>query len=227
MLERFTAQTATESLNIETLIFVILLSFVLSTLLAYIYQKTYRGLSYSRNYVQAIVLISIIAAMVIQSIGDSLARGIGIMAAMAIIRFRTNFKDPRDTLFLFASLTAGIACGAYAFTVAVVGTVSFSLVSLALYFSPLGPDKFFDGMLRFNMPTANAESAELQQIMDSYCRAFSLITIREMEQGNRMDYAYHVKLRRGVSTGHFLQAVKTLTSVQQVNLMMQEATVDL
>lgn len=45
MLERFTAQTATESL--QTLIFVILLSFVLSTLLAYVYQKTYRGLSYS------------------------------------------------------------------------------------------------------------------------------------------------------------------------------------
>ena len=227
MLEQFTAQTTTESQNIQTLIFVLLLSFVLSTLLAYVYQKTYRGLSYSRNYVQAIVLISIIAAMVIQSIGDSLARGIGIMAAMAIIRFRTNFKDPRDTLFLFASLAAGIACGAYAFVVAIVGTVSFSLVSLALYFSPLGPDKYFDGMLRFNMPTDSNESGELQQVMDSYCRAFSLITIREMEQGLRMDYAYHVKLRRGVSTVHFLQAVKTLTSVQQVNLMMQEATVDL
>lgn len=227
MLERFTAQTATESASLQTLIFVILLSFVLSTLLAFVYQKTYRGLSYSRNYVQAIVLIAIIAAMVIQSIGDSLARGIGIMAAMAIIRFRTNFKNPRDTLFLFASLAAGIACGAFAFAVAVVGTVSFSLVSLALYYSPLGPDKYFDGMLRFNMPTEGSESGDLQQIMQSYCRAFSLITIREMEQGQRMDYAYHIKLRRGVSTEHFLQAVKTLTSVQQVNLMMQEATVDL
>ena len=227
MLERFTAQTATESASLQTLIFVVLLSFVLSTLLAFVYQKTYRGLSYSRNYVQAIVLIAIIAAMVIQSIGDSLARGIGIMAAMAIIRFRTNFKDPRDTLFLFASLAAGIACGAFAFAVAVVGTVSFSLVSLALYFSPLGPDRYFDGMLRFNMPTEGNESGDLQEIMQSYCRAFSLITIREMEQGLRMDYAYHIKLRRGVSTEHFLQAVKTLTSVQQVNLMMQEATVDL
>ena len=155
MLERFTAQTATESASLQMLIFVILLLFVLSTLLAFVYQKTYRGLSYSRNYVQAIVLISIIAAMVIQSIGDSLARGIGIMAAMAIIRFRTNFKDPRDTLFLFASLAGGIACGAYAFAVALVGTFSFCLASLALYYSPLGPDRYFDGMRRFNIPTAS------------------------------------------------------------------------
>lgn len=227
MIERFTAQTATESASIQTLIFVILLSFILSTLIAYVYQKTYRGLSYSRNYVQAIVLISIIAAMVIQSIGDSLARGLGIMAAMAIIRFRTNFKDPRDTLFLFASLTAGISCGAYAFTVAVIGTISFCMVSLALYFSPLGPDRYFDGMLRFNLPTSGKESSNLEGILNEYCRAFSLVTIREIEQGMRMDYAYHIKLRRGTSSERFLQSLKSISSVQQVNLMMQEATVDL
>jgi len=227
VIERFTAQTATESASIQTLIFVILLSFILSTLIAYVYQKTYRGLSYSRNYVQAIVLISIIAAMVIQSIGDSLARGLGIMAAMAIIRFRTNFKDPRDTLFLFASLTAGISCGAYAFTVAVIGTISFCMVSLALYFSPLGPDRYFDGMLRFNLPTSGKESSNLEGILNEYCRAFSLVTIREIEQGMRMDYAYHIKLRRGTSSERFLQSLKSISSVQQVNLMMQEATVDL
>jgi len=227
MIEKFTAQTATESASPQTLLFVILLSFVLSTLLAFVYQKTYRGLSYSRNYVQAIVLISIIAAMVIQSIGDSLARGLGIMAAMAIIRFRTNFKDPRDTLFLFASLAAGIACGAYAFAVGVIGTLSFCLVSLALYFSPLGPDRYFDGMLRFNMPTEGGDSGGLETIMKHYCRAFSLVTIREIEQGLRMDYAYHIKLRRGMTHEKFLQAIKSLASVEQVNLMMQEATVDL
>ena len=99
MFESLTAQSATESASVLTLIYVILMAFVLSTVLAYVYQKTFRGLSYSRNFVQSVILISIIAAMVIQSVGDSLARGIGIMAAMAIIRFRTNFKDPRDTLF--------------------------------------------------------------------------------------------------------------------------------
>ena len=82
--------------------------------------------------------------MVIQSVGDSLARGIGIMAAMAIIRFRTNFKDPRDTLFLFAGIANGISCGAYSFGVAFVGTVSFSLAALLLHVSPLGPSAYFD-----------------------------------------------------------------------------------
>ena len=231
MLDAITVQTASESANIQTLIFTILLSFVLSVLLAIVYQKTFRGLSYSRNYVQAIVLISIIAAVIIQAIGDSLARGLGIMAAMAIIRFRTNLKDPRDTLFLFASLVAGLSCGAYAFAAAIVGTVGFSLAAIILYYSPLGPQNYFDGMLRFNMPLGSGSDAKEKQYLDKfmqqYCKAFSLITLREIEQGNRLDYAYHIKLRRGKTHEEFLTQLKRLPSLKGLNLMMQEATVDL
>ncbi len=227
MLEALTSQSATEAAGLATLSIVVLLSFVLSTVLAWVYQKTFRGLSYSRNYVQAIVLISIISSVIIQAVGDSLARGIGIMAAMAIIRFRTNLKDPRDTLFLFSSLAAGIACGAYAFTVAAVGTLAFSLAAMLLYYSPLGPNSFFDGMLRFNLPNNSSDRSPLEKIMRHHCKAFSLVTLRELEQGQRLDYAYHVKLRRGRTHEGLLFDLQKLDSLQGVNLMMQEATVDL
>ena len=150
MFEQLTAQSATENASLATLVYVMLMSFVLSTTLAFVYQKTFRGLSYSRNFVQSVILISLIAAMVIQSVGDSLARGIGIMAAMAIIRLCTNFKDPRDTLFLFVGLATGISRGAYAIGVALVGTQGFSTAALLLHYSPLGPNAYFDGVLRFN-----------------------------------------------------------------------------
>ncbi len=227
MLESLTVQSAVESPGFMSLLYVSTLSFVLSTILAVVYIKTYRGLSYSRNYVQSVVLISIIAAMVIQAVGDSLARGIGIMAAMAIIRFRTNFKDPRDTLFLFASLAAGISAGAYAFSVAILGTLTFTLASIVLYFSPLGPKKYFDGMLRFSLPSEGVDNSRLETIMREHCRAFSLVTIREIEQGKRMDYAYHIKLRKGIRYEALLERLKDLENIQQVNLLMQEATVDL
>lgn len=226
MIDILTAQSAIESASLLTLIYVMLMSFVLSTLLAFVYQKTFRGLSYSRNYVQSVILISLIAAMVIQSVGDSLARGIGIMAAMAIIRFRTNFKDPRDTLFLFAGLANGISCGAYAFGVAVVGTIGFSIAALILHYSPLGPNAYFDGMLRFSMTATSEDRGTLEALMRKYCKAFSLITLREVEQGVRIDYAYHVKLRRGLEHADLLSDLSALSSVQGVHVLMQEATVD-
>ncbi len=227
MFEQLTAQSATENASLATLVYVMLMSFVLSTTLAFVYQKTFRGLSYSRNFVQSVILISLIAAMVIQSVGDSLARGIGIMAAMAIIRFRTNFKDPRDTLFLFAGLATGISCGAYAFGVALVGTLGFSTAALLLHYSPLGPNAYFDGMLRFNMLAEGADRQAMEQVMHKHCKAFSLITLREMAQTQRIDYAYHTKLRRGATYDALLAELSRLSSVQGVNVMMQEATVDL
>ena len=227
MLEALTAQSATQSASVLTLMYVMLMSFVLSTILAVVYQRTFRGLSYSRNFVQSVILISIISAMIIQSVGDSLARGIGIMAAMAIIRFRTNFKDPRDTLFLFAGLANGISCGAYAFSVAIVGTLGFSLAALLLYYSPLGPNAYFDGMLRFSMTAKSDDKATLESILHDYCKVFSLITLREVEQGKRIDYAYHIKLRQGRYHDNLLSELSGLGSTQGVHVLMQEATVDL
>ncbi|HFD13277.1 MAG TPA: DUF4956 domain-containing protein [Crenotrichaceae bacterium] len=227
MFQSFTVQTALESNNIYVLIFTILLAFVLSAILAFVYQKTFRGLSYSRNYVQSIVLISIISAVVIQSVGDSLSRGIGIMAAMSIIRFRTNFKDPRDTLFLFAALAAGIACGAYAFPVAIIGTLGFCLAATILYYSPLGPNSYFDGMVRFNIGLENKDHKRLENVMSEYCRSFALVTLREINQGKRLDYAYHIKLRKGKAYEDLLAELKTVNDLQGLNLMMQESTVDI
>jgi len=227
MFNSITVQTASENASVFTLIFTILLAFVLSTILAFVYQKTFRGLSYSRNYVQSIVLISIISAVVIQSVGDSLSRGIGIMAAMSIIRFRTNFKDPRDTLFLFAALAAGISCGAYAFPVAVVGTLGFSIAAIILYYSPLGPNSYFDGMVRFNIEFDNQEQKKLDQLMHEYCKSFALVTIREIAQGKRLDYAYHIKLRKGKSHQGFMAELKLIQDLQGLSLMMQESTVDI
>jgi|TARA_B110000908_G_scaffold149083_1_gene182097 hypothetical protein len=116
------AFTSTSDINFLATNFTALPSFLLSTLVAYVYVWTLQKSTYSRNYLQSIVLISIIACVIILSVGDGIARGVGIMAAVGIVRFRTNFKNPRDTTFLFTLLAAGIACGANAFIVAIKGT---------------------------------------------------------------------------------------------------------
>ncbi|WP_261341782.1 hypothetical protein [Candidatus Kuenenia stuttgartiensis] len=37
----------------------------------------------------------------------------------------------------------------------------------------------------------------LEKVLHDYCKIFALITLRDMVQGNRLDYAYHIKLKRG------------------------------
>jgi len=227
MFDSITVQTAAESANIQTLIYTILLSFILSSLLAIIYQKTRGSQNFSKNYIQSIVLISLISTILIQAIGDSLARGLGIMAAMAIVRFRNNLKDPRDLLFLFASLAAGISCGAYSFDIAIVGTIGFSISVIILYFSPLGPDKEkeLNGVLSFSLSAKSKEKQYADKFMQHYCHNFLLKELKE-EADDKFGYSYKVCLKNDSSYEELFRRLKRLPSIQNIKLKMlnQEKT---
>jgi uncharacterized membrane protein len=94
MLDFLTLQTTSTNPSIISITYTVMVSFLLSSLIALTYEKTYCGLSYSRNFVQALILVSIVAGTIMQAMGDNPVRGLGILGALAIIRFRTVFKDP-------------------------------------------------------------------------------------------------------------------------------------
>lgn len=227
MFDALTVQTTAGSATFVTILYTVLLSFALSTGIAIVYEKTFQGLSYSRSFVQSLVLASIVAATVMQAIGDSLARGLGMLGALAIIRFRTNLKDPRDIIFMFASLAAGIACGVSGYSIAVAGTLGFCFVAFVLYWSPFGQSSYFDGMLRFNIENIPESRKRLEQVLSEHCKIFALITLRDMAQGQRLDYAYHVKLRGNKRGPDFIQDLQAIESMKGVSLMLQESTVEL
>ncbi len=227
MLDLLTLQTTSPNPDLVTIIFTVVLAFLLSTLIAIVYRKTFRGLSYSRNFVQALILSSIVSATVMHAIGDSLARGLGMLGALAIIRFRTTFKDPKDIIFMFAALAAGIACGVLGFDIALVGTLFFCLIAIVIYHSPFGRESTFDGLLRFSLANDPTARRQLEEALQNGCRLFALVTLRDMSQGERLDYAYHVKLRRKVTKADFLSELSRVESIKGLNLALQESTVEL
>ena len=105
MLDLLAVQSGTANATLITLAYTLILTFILSSVIAWTYEKTFLGLSYSRNFVQAIVLSAVVAAIVMQAIGDNVGRGLGMMGALSVVRFRTSFKDPRDIMFVFASVS--------------------------------------------------------------------------------------------------------------------------
>ena len=97
----------TIKLHWQSVLLSFLCAFFLSSIIAIVYERTFQGLSWSRGLMQSMVLGSIITCLLMIAIGDNVARGIGIVGSLAIVRFRTNLRDPRDLVFLFAALGAG------------------------------------------------------------------------------------------------------------------------
>ena len=137
MPEYFSDLTNYEFPTFGVALFSLLLSFVLSAIIALTYRFTSDN-DYSRNFFQALILSSIVAATIMMAIGDSLARGIGMIGALAIIRFRNRIRAPKNIIYIFSTLAVGIAAGVYGYTIAVAGTLVFCFLAFTLYFSPFG-----------------------------------------------------------------------------------------
>lgn len=210
-----------------SVVYAFLLSFVLGSCLAILYIKTFRGLSYSRNFLHCLVLCPILIAIAMHAIGDNIARGIGMVGTISLLRFRTDIKDPRDMLFIFAALAIGLAAGVHAYAIAVVGAICFSAAVIVLARTPFAHGPQYDALLRLNLIAGDQQQRELEQVLTNHCRNYSLVSLREMGQGEVLDFAYHVKFKTGAQREEMVRDVKKIQGTKGVNLMMQEAIVEI
>ncbi|MEE3259541.1 MAG: DUF4956 domain-containing protein [Candidatus Latescibacterota bacterium] len=216
----------TLKLHWQAVLLSFLCSFFLSSLVAIVYERTFQGLSWSRGLMQSMVLGSAITCLLMIAIGDNIARGIGIVGSLAIIRFRTNLRDPRDLVFLFAALGAGVACGVQSYIAAFVGTLFFCAIALTMQASSFGIRRQYDGLIRFQIPAGPTLAAQVAEIMQAIPRTFALVTLRNVAQGDLVDYTYQVKLARETDSSSLMEALENLEGIRGLTYMNHTSTVE-
>ena len=179
----FDALGPTRSVTTLQIVLSLSLSFVLGLFVAQIYRWTHQSFSYARSFLHTMVLATVIITIMIISIGNNMARGLGILGAMAFVRFRTPIRDPRDIIFLFATLAIGIASGSQTYGVAILGTIFFALTAIFLAWSPFASRRQFEGLLRFMLPQGSRSDGELQQIFSRYTTNTEMIAMRGSHSG--------------------------------------------
>lgn len=226
MLDFTVLSTSMAHPTLLSVFYAFLLSFVLGTGIAVLYVKTFQGLSYSRNFLHGIVLCPILTATTMQAIGDNVARGIGMIGAISLLRFRTNIKDPRDMFFIFASLTIGLASGVHAYAIATIGTLCFAATVLVLAKTPFAHGPQFDALLRLHLKRDDNAFRNLEQVLTDNCRHFAMISVREIGQGDILDYAYQLKFKSNVNHQSVMSSVQKIPEAKGVNLMMQDSIIE-
>ncbi|MFT7580863.1 MAG: putative membrane protein YhiD involved in acid resistance [Myxococcota bacterium] len=213
--------------TLQTAALSLVMTFALSQAISAVYMRTFRGMSYSRSFVQTVAIGSIVACMLMLAINNSIAAGLGIAGSLAIIRFRTAMRDPRDMVFVFASLGAGIAAGLKSYGPAVLGTVVFCLAALLLTWTDYGTQQRFDGLLRIELPPTPDAEAAVNDVLRRHTRRFSLVTLREVAQGESMQYAYQVRLPTSTARSTLVHELEKITGSRDVSLLLQEPTVEI
>ena len=225
MVDFFSIQNSTENPTLLLIIYTILFSFLLSSLIAFTYEKTSRDVSKPLFFIQALVLLAIVTATVMQAIGDSVARGLGMLGALAVIRFRTTIRNPRNIVFMFSSLAVGIACGVYGFVIAIVGTLGFCISAFALRFTPFSQKNNLVGTLRFEMVEDDEKLNEVRNILKKYSERFALKrykTFNNPEKENVIEYEYMLKLKQEDEGLHLAKILRQTPNVNSVRLAFDD-----
>ena len=214
---------ATQSLLLQILSLV--LSFALSLTVALVYKRLNRGAPQVKTFPQTLAVSGIVSAVIVLSIGDNIARGIGLVGALTVIRFRSNLQDPRDLIFAFAALATGVAAGAQAFLVAVVGTTLFLGAAMLVSMPWFARTDAFSAILSFQTAAGDTETEDISRILRAQCREFALVRVRLLSPGLQ-EHAYQIRLKQPGHQGQLIHELGRVRGIQEPLLVAYDGGTD-
>ncbi len=214
--------TTSGGFTAQSVLLSLLLAFVLGQVLAWVYYLTHSGLSYSRSFVQSLILITVVVSMVMAVIGNSIITAVGLMGALAIIRFRNVVKDTRDIAFIFCSLVVGMACGSHRYATAALGTLVLSAIAFYLFFSNFGTHEPHNGFLRFSLRGPLGPDHPVPAILRKFCGNFTLISVQDTGFGGPAEYAYQLMIRNTTQNEALVSALESVEGIENISLTLQE-----
>lgn len=212
------------------IVFSVLLSFLLSVLIVFTYEKTAREVATPHHFIQSLVLMAIVTTTIMQSIGDSPARGFGIFGALAILRFRTALISTRNISFIFAAMAAGIACGVYSFMTAVIGTFAFCLIAFFLRLTPFSRKNNLLGQMRFELPVAPENFEPVQAAIREFCSDYVLKRYRILyteDKGEYVEYQFELRLTNTMKGVELARKLRAMDGLQALRLNFTDTYVNL
>lgn len=228
MFDLASLQYNSENPTLTAIIFTVICALMLGIIMAFTYDKTSKRKDRPDHFLQAMVLITIVAATIMQAIGDSVARGLGMLGALSIIRFRTTIKDPRNLVFMFGAIAAGIACGVFGFVIAIMGTLGFCLTAFILRFSSFHQKEKLEGSLNIEVGNGFEDFSAIDALLKQHCDSYHLDRYKVFtnKKLGMYLYEYKLKLRSNQQGGALLKALNAIEGIKVVQLVFRNKEID-
>ncbi|HEX8249274.1 MAG TPA: DUF4956 domain-containing protein [Pyrinomonadaceae bacterium] len=188
----------------------LIIAVILSAILAFRPRKNVRLFERNLYVAQTQILLAVVAAALMMIVGDNAARAFAIFAAVSLVRFRTNIRDPKEVTVLLICLALGLAAGVGRWDLG-VALCLFVLVLLRLL-EYKEPEQAYRSM-EVTVKTRNTETTQvaLKKVFEWY----KLET--EVRQFNPPDEAdpigcivYYLNLRLNLSTDNLSEQILAL-----------------
>lgn len=208
--------------NLPVLVLGLVLAFMAGQVAAWIYMLTHSGLSYSRSFVNSLVIMPVLVSLVMQVLSNNLVTAFGLMAIFAIVRFRNILRDTLDTTYVLAVIVLGMACGTQKFATAILGCLLVSGIFLLLWYTQFGSRHRFDLILNLHWARPLGELTALDALLNRHTLQAQCASQRSHEGYEGTDLSYRVLLRDSKRAEDLLKELRELQGISRVTSLKAE-----
>src|SRR2546422_6180168 len=167
--------------NWPAMILGLLLAFGCGHIMAWVYMLTHSGLSYSRSFVNSLIIMPVIVSLVMMVLSNNLVTAFGMMAVFAIVRFRNILRDTLDTSYVLIVIVLGMAAGTQKFASAILGTAIVAIAMLYLWATSFGSRHRYDLIVNLHWARSAKDTDELRRLLDRHSSKAHLASQRSHE----------------------------------------------
>jgi len=194
--------------GIPEILFAILFSFALNSLIAAVYKRTYRGARYSQDYVHTLLILGTVVTLVIMVVQGNSATAFGMFAAFSIIRFRRTVSQARDIGFIFFAMATGLAVGARQYelaliTVPLVCAVIYVLGTITIFGSKRGSH-----VLRIRVGNDLNYDQAFAESFKQFALSHELVSAETIQAGMMTELVYDITLNDPAELNLFTNALQ-------------------
>lgn len=195
------------------------LSFVLSTIIAWVYRYTHKNVSYSQSYVQTLVLCGMIIALIMLVVGSNIARAFALVGALSVIRFRNAIKETRDVGFIFLVMAIGMTTGTRFYVLAIAATVAICLVLILMSKFNWFKLDVSRQVVKVQVPPEPEFTKLVEDVLIKHCREFELVSTESIRAGALNELYFTAQLKKGTDSSELMSALSAVNAGQRVTVL--------
>jgi uncharacterized membrane protein YhiD involved in acid resistance len=223
----FNLEDLSGTFTITDVVVGLVLSFVLLSIIGWLYKNTHRGTSYTQSYVHTLIMMGLIVDIIMLIVGSNIARAFSLVGALSIIRFRNAVKETRDVGFIFFAMAIGMATGTRFYLLAIISTIIIGSMIFIMYKFDWYSRPAMSQILKIQIDKDIDFEALFDKIFVKYTSSADLIGIDSIRSGTATELVYSVILKNKVNKYEFIEAIKKLNGNQKVFLITGYNTTDL
>jgi uncharacterized membrane protein YhiD involved in acid resistance len=197
----------------------LVLAFALSALIGWVYRLTHRNVSYSQSFVQTLVIVGMVIAVIMLVVGSNIARAFALVGALSVVRFRNAIKETRDVGFIFLVMAVGMATGTRFYLLAGIATVA--ICAAILLMNKFGWFKLDirREVVKVQVPPEAAYQQEISDILLKHTCEFELVSIESIHGGALNELFYTARLKKGTTSTELMDELSAHNGGQKVAVL--------